>query len=168
MLVALAGGYGAPALRRRAAGGAIKQPGVAGLVAHFTRHYTYGDFLLLSDPSCDTHVWLISSDAQLAGNSPALHQDQQAGFCKIPRHLDQHGTELQEQDCERPSCIADALEGALKLTLAAAALPGAAGNAAVAFRALCVRGAARLQAPAVLAALTGAAQGVLSPQGALC
>ncbi|KAK9840741.1 hypothetical protein WJX81_001608 [Elliptochloris bilobata] len=61
---------------------------------------------------------------------------------------------------------ADSLEGALRLTLAVAALPGAAGPAAAAFRALCVRGAARLQAPAVLAALTGVAQGVLSPHGA--
>lgn len=61
---------------------------------------------------------------------------------------------------------ADSLEGALRLTLAAAALPGAAGTATAAFRALCVRGAARLQAPAALSALVSAAQGVLSPQSA--
>lgn len=61
---------------------------------------------------------------------------------------------------------AESLEGALRLALAAAALPGAAGAAAGAFRALCVRGTPRLQAPAALAALVAAAQGVLAPQGA--
>ncbi len=60
---------------------------------------------------------------------------------------------------------ADALEGALRLALAAAARPGAAGAGAAAFRALCVRGAPRLQAPAAVAALTAAAQAALAPKG---